>query len=116
MFNKKFKGYIVDTNKNEEGHPYSEKYYVSSSSNKNSTLLRHGELLSERDLKKLKVSPQVKNKYLVPVSVDQKAVFKSRRGAGSRTTKEVDYFLEKPEILGDYTPNRMNANNYKKRK
>ena len=110
---KKFKGYRVDAAKKSESRRFIEENYYIYSGNKKTGMLRHGELLTENDVKKMNISKKVKDNFLIPIEINKKDVEKHKKGAGERDTKEVSWG-KKPKIRGDYKPNKMNVNNYER--
>lgn len=116
MFGKK-KGYRVDAGKNTYDRRFVDDHYYISTGKKKGEMIRHGELLTEGEVRKLGIDRETKKQFLVPVTFKEKETRKQERGCGSRTTRESGWG-NKPTIRGSYQPNRGNAKEYtsKKRK
>lgn len=114
------KGYRVDTNKHELNnlHEVHEKYFLSDQPSKKgkkvkAPIVRHGEILSKKQVKKMGLSEKFVEKYLVPIKIDKKDLHLEDKGCLGRNTIEVN-FGAKPEIDGNYKANRLNSTQYKK--
>lgn len=114
------KGYRVDTNKHELNnlHEIHDKYFLSDQPPKKgkkvkAPIVRHGEILSKKQVKKMGLSEKFVEKYLVPIKIDKKNLHLEDKGCLGRNTIEVN-FGAKPEIDGTYKPNRLNSTQYKK--
>ena len=112
------KGFVFDPNKLElnEFEPNSTFLLGNERKNKRSKDLNFfykGQFLTEKQVKKLGLSKHDIEKYLVPVEVEKGSIVKQK--VYGNKLSFINVFGPKPKIIGNYKPNRTNANNYRKK-